>query len=242
MGKMKLVTGGPELRKDCKNYDKDAFSKAGNTVDTIISRLNEGKVEVLLIKRKYEPDIGKWAIPGGFLNVEKNEPLDAASVRKLEEETNVSGIHVRQLHTYGEPDRDLRDRIITTAYYALISNAALDKTDIVPGEDVVPDAYKWADVRSLRNMALDHKTIIQDFLKEIQERVQFSPIAFELVPEEFTWKEIKESFEAILGKSMDGNFRRNLKSLYEIEDTGRKTSTGYRPAALLKFKGSKRMF
>jgi 8-oxo-dGTP diphosphatase len=236
MTNIKLVTGGPDLLPDCSNYDKNAHPKAANTVDTVIARMFESKLQVLLIKRKFHPDAGMWAIPGGFLDIKKNESLDNASTRELEEETKVKDKVVRQLKTYGDPDRDPRDRIITTAYYALVDQIFLDKTTIKASDDA--SDYMWADAYDLPEMALDHAEILSDFLSELRERVQYTPIAFELLPSKFTWSDIKAAYEAILDNPVSQNFRRDLKTLYTIRETEEKRATGYRPASLLEYLGS----
>src|SRR5215472_6783956 len=89
------------------------------TVDIVIFTIEAGSLKVLLVKRKIPPFAGQFAIPGGF--VREGEDLDEAALRELKEETGVADIYLEQLYSFGDPDRDPRGRVITVAYYALVS-------------------------------------------------------------------------------------------------------------------------
>src|SRR6185503_19452708 len=98
----------------CYDYPRPAV-----TVDCILFTFAENELKVLLIQRKHGPFQGKWALPGGFVN--EDEELHAAALRELAEETNVNDVYLEQLYTFGQPDRDPRSRVITVAYFALLS-------------------------------------------------------------------------------------------------------------------------
>src|SRR6266487_6234598 len=93
------------------------YPRAALTVDCVVFGFDEGELKVLLIERALEPFKGKWALPGGFVRV--NETLDEAALRELQEETGVSNVYLEQLYTFGDIERDPRERVVTVAYYAL---------------------------------------------------------------------------------------------------------------------------
>lgn len=120
-------------------YNPNLYERPSVTVDMLIFTMIENKLKLLMIKRSDHPCIGQWALPGGFVNM--NESLDEAAERELKEETNLEGIYMEQIYTWGDVDRDPRTRIISTAYMAL-----LDSTDLkVKAGDDADDA-DWFDV------------------------------------------------------------------------------------------------
>jgi 8-oxo-dGTP diphosphatase len=236
----KLVTGGPDLLPDGSNYDKDAYAKAANTVDITIVRLNGENLEVLLIKRKWNPHQGMWAIPGGFVEIIKEEGLESAAIRELEEETQAVGIPVTQLATYGEPGRDCRDRVISTVYYALLPQGGMDKQNLKAKDDA--KEFQWrtlSEDMETSDLAFDHAAILMDLLKLLRKEARYTPLPFSLLPKMFTWKQVQASYKALLGREVS-NIRRKLGRRYIIEDAGSKRSGDRnRPAGLFRFKGER---
>src|ERR671926_1307014 len=102
-----------------ENYDPSRYDRPSVTVDVVIFTLQNRELHVLLVKRKHWPHEGRWALPGGFVNMD--ESLEQAARRELEEETGVRDIYMEQLYTFGDPKRDPRTRVITVAYFALIA-------------------------------------------------------------------------------------------------------------------------
>ncbi len=123
------------------------------TVDAVILSLREGKRHVLLIRRARPPFLGAWALPGGF--VEIDEPLEEAVARELAEETGLTGLELRQLHTFGDPGRDPRGRSISVAYWG---EAPPDAT--VAGGDDAAEAG-WFPLDALPALAFDHDKIVK---------------------------------------------------------------------------------
>ena len=117
----------------CYEYPRPAV-----TVDIILFTFVENDLKVLLIERKHDPYAGTWALPGGF--VEMDEELHAAALRELAEETNVTDVYLEQLYTFGEPLRDPRTRVITVAYFALLSADQTARLDVQSGSDAAPGA------------------------------------------------------------------------------------------------------
>jgi 8-oxo-dGTP diphosphatase len=191
-----------------------------------------------VIKRKFEPHKGQWAFPGGFLDIDTGETLDDASIRELEEETGAVGIPVEQLRTYGDPDRDCRDRVITTMYYALVSPESVDPLTLKENSDAAD--YAWVNLRKPgKKLAFDHAKIMKDLVKRLEKEAMYSPAPFDLVNKLFTWPEIHGAYEAMLGRSIS-NIRRKLRARYKIADTGKKKKvTSSRPPSLLKYNGEK---
>jgi len=201
------------------------------TVDIVIFSLRGGSLQVLLVKRGVPPFEGQYAIPGGFLR--EGESLEQAALRELYEETGVRDVFLEQLYTFGDPGRDPRGRVITVAYYALIGS---DKLSLQAGADAAE--ARWFPAQDLPPLAFDHKSIVEYALDRLRNKLQYTTVGFQLLPEKFTLGELQGVYEAILAKRLDKrNFRRKisllgiLKPLREWQDTGRKPAQLFRFAA-----------
>ena len=125
------------------------------TADALVFTRSGGKTKVLLIKRGNEPFKGKWAVPGGFVNMD--EELEDAVVRELAEETGVTGVSLEQMRTYGTLGRDPRGRMITIVFMGI---AKEDQTTIKAGDDAAE--AKWFDIEELpEDLAFDHNEILR---------------------------------------------------------------------------------
>jgi 8-oxo-dGTP diphosphatase len=197
------------------------------TVDIVLFTIREGLLHVLLIKRLIKPFENRYAIPGGF--VLESESLDAAAKRELREETNVSDVYLEQLYTFGEPKRDPRGRVITVAYYALVPNTQTLRA----GTDAKEAG--WFPLTDVPPLAFDHATILEYARQRLRNKLDYTNVGFELLPEKFTLSDLQSVHEAILGEPLDKrNFRRKLaerglvKPLKEWRDTGRRPAQLYR--------------
>ncbi len=199
------------------------------TTDVVVFTIRQQKLEVLLIRRKNEPYKDKWALPGGFVDID--EDLDVCALRELQEETNVSGIYLEQLYTFGDTHRDPRERIITVAYYAL---APAEKLNPQPGSDATDT--KWFVVGQLPSLGFDHDYIIQKARQRVCAKAKYSTVPFQLLPEVFTLTELQSVYEVIQDESLDKrNFRKWMISLNCIEQTGEMRRNGqHRPAKLFR--------
>lgn len=202
------------------------------TTDVVIFTIKHNKLQVLLVKRANEPFKGRWAIPGGFIRLSEN--LDNAALRILKEKTNVDNIYLEQLYTFGDPLRYPSSRVITCAYFALIRS---DDIKLSSDNSQGITEVQWHEVYNLPTLAFDHKEIIEYSIKRMRERLEFCPIAFQLLPEKFTLTELQKSYELILDMKLDKrNFRKKvltgdvLKELNEYTKLGSK-----RPAKLYSF-------
>ena len=129
------------------------------TTDCVIFGWNGKELKVLLIKRGNEPYKGKWAMPGGFLNID--EDAEDGAMRELKEETGLENAYVEQFHTFTKPDRDPRERIISIGYVALVGIQS------VKGGDDAVDA-KWFALKNLPELAFDHKEMLQKALSYLK--------------------------------------------------------------------------
>lgn len=199
------------------------------TVDIVIFTLREGSLQVLLVKRGVPPFEGQYAIPGGFIR--GDESLEEAALRELYEETGVRNVFLEQLYTFGDPKRDPRGRVITVAYYALIAS---DKLSLVAGADAAE--AQWFPASSVPPLAFDHKSILDYALERLRNKLEYTTVGFQLLPEKFTLGELQAVYEAILGRPLDKrNFRRKLALLGILKPLREWQRTGRKPARLFRF-------
>jgi 8-oxo-dGTP diphosphatase len=199
------------------------------TVDIVIFTLREGSLQVLLVKRGVPPFEGQYAIPGGFIR--GDESLEEAALRELHEETGVRNVFLEQLYTFGDPKRDPRGRVITVAYYALIGS---DKLSLVAGADAAE--AQWFPASSVPPLAFDHKSILDYALERLRNKLEYTTVGFQLLPEKFTLGELQAVYEAILGRPLDKrNFRRKLALLGILKPLREWQRTGRKPARLFRF-------
>jgi 8-oxo-dGTP diphosphatase len=202
------------------------------TVDLVLLTIRAGRLAALLIRRAIEPYQGRWALPGGF--VLPDEDLDAAAVRELAEETGLANlpVHLEQLRTYGAPDRDPRQRVVTVAYLAL----GPDLPDPRAGSDA--DDARWvpvAEASRRRRLAFDHARILADGVERARSKLEYTPLASAFCADEFTVSELREVYETVWGVSLDPrNFHRKVTGADGfLHPTGTTTIRGGgRPASL----------
>jgi 8-oxo-dGTP diphosphatase len=214
-----------------ETYDPTRYERPSVTVDVVIFTLIERELNVLLVRRKRWPHEGMWAIPGGF--VEIDESLETAARRELEEETGVRDIYLEQLYTFGDPNRDPRTRVISVAYIALVR---ADKQKLRVSEESMD--VRWFPVRRLPGqLAFDHDAILASALGRLRSKLEYTTLAFELLPEVFSILELKHIYEQILDEELDkGNFYRKIKDANVLEDTGMRREGRGRPTTLYRFR------
>jgi len=198
-------------------------------VDIVIFTIQSGELQVLLVKRGIPPFVGQFAIPGGFIL--EDESLDQAALRELKEETGVADVYVEQLYSFGDPGRDPRGHIISVSYFALIS---ADHSPLAAGTDAA-DA-NWCAVCQLPPLAFDHRKILDYALERLRNKLDYTTVGFQLLPQRFSLSELQEVYEAILDKKLDKrNFRRKLALLKVLRPTREYRRAGRRPARLYEF-------
>jgi 8-oxo-dGTP diphosphatase len=199
------------------------------TVDIVIFTIQSDELKVLLIKRGIPPFKGQFALPGGF--VHEDESLDKAAMRELREETGVSDVYLEQLYSFGDPGRDPRERIVTVAYYALVS---ADRSQLAAGTDTTEAA--WWRLSKLPALAFDHRKIVDYALERLRNKLEYTTVGFQLLPEKFSLTELQGVYEAILDKKLDKrNFRRKIELLKILKPTAEYRRGGQRPARLYRF-------
>jgi len=206
------------------------------TTDIVIFTIREDELKVLLINRALPPYKNEWALPGGFIKEE--ESLEEGARRELEEETGVKKVFLEQLYTFGQPDRDPRERVITVAYYALVPS---DELEIRAASDA--ESVRWFRIKKLPDLAFDHKRILKMAYERLTAKLDYSTIAFQFMPKDFTLSELQHVYEVILREPIDKrNFRKRTLSLNLIKETGKERKAGaHRPAKLYRVKNPDRI-
>ena len=212
-------------------YEYD-YPRPSVTVDCVIFGLDSSHdLKVLLIERKKEPFRGKWALPGGF--VEMDEPLEEAALRELEEETGIREVFIEQLYTFGQPGRDPRGRVISVAYYALVN---LEQHPVEAATDA--RSVEWFTLDDIPPLAFDHRQILDLAIERLRGKVRYQPIGFELLPEQFTLTQLQQLYETILGVDEPlnkRNFRTKILKMGVLRETGKQKGVTHRPATLYSF-------
>jgi ADP-ribose pyrophosphatase YjhB (NUDIX family) len=209
------------------------MTKLSITVDVVLLTIRDRQLQVLLIKRSAKPFANRYALPGGFVQVD--ESLEAAAVRELREETGVDKVYLEQLYTFGDPGRDPRGRVITVAYYALVPHTQ----SLRAGSDASDAA--WFPLTGLPSLAFDHRKIVEYAHLRIRNKLDYTNVGFELLPRKFTLTELQLVHEAILGETLDKrNFRRRITQKGIVKPVDEWLQTGRKPAQLYRFSDTTR--
>ncbi len=206
------------------------YPRPALTVDCVVFGLDEEDLKVLLIQRGLEPFAGKWALPGGFVRMD--ETLEEAARRELEEETGITRVFLEQLYTFGDIDRDPRERVVSVAYYALVK---LSDHRIHAATDA--SAAAWFAVSDATRLAFDHDRILAMALTRLKGKLRYQPIGFELLPPKFTLRQLQHLYETILEQPLDKrNFRKKILGMDFIEELDEvEQDVAHRAARLYRF-------
>lgn len=201
------------------------------SVDCIIFGLVEGKLCLLLTRRRFEPERGKWSVMGGFVG--ENESVDDAARRVLCQLTGLEDIYMEQVHAFGDVGRDPGERVISIAYYALLGPDEYDNSLLATHE------AEWIPVDSLPALGFDHPQMVSRALDLIRVKFAREPIGFNLLPDMFTLSQLQSLYETILGEPLDKrNFRKRVAEMDCIEKTDHIDKTrSRRGAQLYRFNG-----
>lgn len=230
-------------------YDPAAFVPFAVTVDLAVFTVRGGLLHVLLIRRGQEPYEGAWALPGGF--VAPRESAETAARRELAEETGlpqtvVAALHLEQLRTYSEPDRDPRMRVVSVAFTALVADLP------EPAEEGGGDAVhaRWVPVGEVGSLpgpgrgehrpvplAFDHAVILADARERVRSKLEYTCLATAFCPPEFTLGELQSVYETVWDTALDRpNFRRKVLAtpgfVEAVPGAARLTGGRGKPAAL----------
>ena len=207
----------------------DNHSKVFVAVDCIIFGFENGKLKLLIGKRKMDPGRGDWSLYGGF--VEPNESVEDAANRVLYELTGMRKVYMKQVGAFGAVDRDPGERVVSIAYCALINVKDYD--------DKLRKKYEveWVTLDKMPPLYSDHGKMVWKAISLLRRRISTEPLSFNLLPTLFTLTQLQNVYEAILGEEIDKrNFRKRIKSIDFIEKTELIDKlTSKRGAALYRF-------
>src|SRR5690606_9467483 len=174
-------------------------------VDCIIFGFDKGTLKILLIKRDFEPELGRWSLMGGFLKEDEN--LDQAAIRILHHLTGLRTIYMEQLYTFSKVDRDPGERTLSVTYYALIDIATHDE------ELIQSNSAQWFSLDKAPDLIFDHNLMVEKAIARLKRRALSKPIGFELLPPKFTMRQLQRLYESILNKKLDKrNFINKINS------------------------------
>jgi ADP-ribose pyrophosphatase YjhB (NUDIX family) len=216
-----------------KNYDKSEFESPILTVDSVLFTCHEDTLKILLVERANHPFIGKWGLPGGFVDLKKDKCIKDTAIRKLQEKTGIKPPYIEQLLTKGGIDRDKRGWSVTVCYSALIAHE-----NCSVHIDSVSDVQWFSLDKALSmRLAFDHLTLIKDAHERLRQKALYSLVPAYALPEKFTLPELQKVHEIILGKEIQKkSFRRRIEQADLLIETGEKQASGKRQAALYKMK------
>ncbi|NMF83662.1 NUDIX domain-containing protein [Nodosilinea sp. P-1105] len=211
-------------------------------VDNVIFSVDtdQNRLLVLVVMRHEAPYLGYWSLPGTL--VRQGESLEDAAYRVLAEKIRVNNLYLEQLYTFGGPRRDPREaphapptfdvRYLSISHFALVRFAEAELiADGVSG-------IAWYPLAQVPQLAFDHNQILSYGYQRLRNKLEYSPIAFDVLPDTFTLGDLYQLYTTVLGEAFSdySNFRARLLKLGFLQDTGRKTSRGAgRPASLYRF-------
>ena len=224
------------MTEDIKHEHCYQYPHPSITTDVVVFTISSDKLKLLLIKRGQEPYREMWAIPGGFL--EFDEDLEQCARRELREETGLDGLYLEQLYTFGQPERDPRERVVSVAYYGLIPSSGNS-----PQASSDAASAAWFNLDELPKLAFDHSVIVNMAHQRLMSKLEYSTIAFQFLPETFTLSEAQRVYEIVRNDKLDKrNFRKHIISTGLIEETGEQRRDGnHRPARLYRTTGRNRV-
>jgi ADP-ribose pyrophosphatase YjhB (NUDIX family) len=195
-------------------------------IDCIIFGFDGEELKLLLIKRNFEPEKGKWSLMGGFVKAE--EDLLVSADRILHELTGLQNVYVEQLQTFGEIHRDPVERTISIAFFALINIHEHD------AELAKSQNGHWISLKNKPDLIFDHNKMVEMALERLRYKAALHPLGFELLPEKFTIPQLQKLYEAIYDTQLDRrNFSRKILSTGLLIDTGEKNENSTTKKAIL---------
>lgn len=220
------------------DYDPTAYDRPSVTVDLVLLGMHLGRLSALLVRRDQPPQAERWALPGGFVAID--ESLDAAAARLLREKAGLDDAHLEQLYSFGAVDRDPRMRVITIAYLALLREEQM--TMAAPAGRVTVAALEGETIAAVGGdgralpLAFDHQDILTLARDRLRGKIDYSDIAFALLPERFTLRSLQDVHEAVLGGPLNKPaFRRRMLDRGWLVATGmREEDASHRPAELFR--------
>ncbi len=229
---------GSEWGHECSSQEKSLLAEFKVGVDSVIFSVDtaQNRLLVLLVMRQAAPFLGQWSLPGTL--VRPGESLEDSACRILSEKIRVQQLYLEQLYTFGGPNRDPREspesygvRYLSVSYFALVR---FDEAELIAGG---VSGIAWYPLEQVPPLAFDHNQILEYGYRRLRNKLEYSPIAFDVLPETFTLGDLYQLYSTILGEFSDySNFRSRLLKLGFLCNTGQKVSRGAgRPASLYRF-------
>lgn len=225
--------------RSSKAINKPSLADFKVGVDNVIFSVDtaQNRLLVLLVMRQEDPFFHQWSLPGTL--VRQGESLEDAAYRILAEKIRAKNLYLEQLYTFGNPGRDPREspeiygvRYLSVSYFALVR---FEEAELIA--DGV-SGIAWYPVKQVPQLAFDHNQILEYGDRRLRNKLEYSPVAFEVLPEVFTLNDLYQLYTTILGENFSdySNFRTRLLKLGFLSDTGVKVSRGAgRPASLYRF-------
>jgi 8-oxo-dGTP diphosphatase len=211
------------------------------TVDLAIFSIRDDSLQVLLVRRpsgKNEPFVDHWALPGGFIDLDRDDDLETCARRKLKEKTGITAPYLEQVGSWGSAARDPRGWSTTTVYFALIAADA----ELRPGGNA--EEAKWTIIESTRvrqKLAFDHAELLKAAVERLRNKVEYTSLPAFLMPNEFTLTELQRVYEITLDRKLEKKaFRTRVLATDLLEEVPRLRAGANRPAQLFKLKNRKR--
>ena len=194
----------------------------------VIFAIKNKNLSILLVKRSAEPENNKWALPGGTWTGEQK--LQETATIRLQMETGAKAVYLEQLFTISGLNND-NPNSIAVCYFALVNEKDVTLRSKKTWQP------KWFSANEINDLAFKNNIVIEKALERIESKLQYSNVAYSLLPNEFTLRELQETYEAIIGKKFDRrNFRKSMLGNNIIIQNGNFRKSGAsRPAALYKF-------
>ncbi len=211
-------------------YDIHDFEIPLSTVDTCIFTVMNEQLKVLLVKRNQHPYRGFWALPGGFIDLDKDNTLEDTAIRKLKQKTGFDSPYLEQVVTIGNKTRDPRGWSLTVLYFALVPHAG---TQLIADESA--EAVDWVplDQTHKQELAFDHHKLLKLGHERLKNKALYTSQPVHLLNEEFTLPQLQRIYEVILNVPLQKkSFRKRFLDAGIIEDTGKKEPGVTRPATL----------
>lgn len=201
------------------------------TVDVVIFTVLEDALKVMLVRRPSDPDDpfpGRWALPGGFIDVDRDASLLDCALRKLREKTGVAAPYLEQLGSWGGAHRDPRGWSATHAFFALMPARGL-----VPDQGVNAAQVEWMDAAATgrKRLAFDHAEILASAIARLRSKVEYTSLPAFLLNEPFTLPQLQHTYEVVLGRAVDKSaFRKRMLDGGFMEEAGMVEGASGRPA------------
>jgi 8-oxo-dGTP diphosphatase len=227
-----------EQEKGRRSWPGLDFPRPLTTVDVVIFAIRDDVLHVLLVQRGTgdgEPFPNAWALPGGFVDIDRDRDLQACAVRKLKDKTGMVSPYLEQLGSWGSAVRDPRGWSATHAYFALMPQAATSAT-------LAPDA-QWFPLVAGKvkpKLAFDHGEILDAAVQRLRNKVEYTSLPAYLMPPEFTLSDLQRSYEIVLDRPLEKSaFRTRMLSADLIEPVAKMRKGPNRPAQLYRLKRAK---